>query len=56
MNNPEAEAKRQGLSLESLRMGAVEYRQAAMERGAALVGDPGYVERTLATNLIAVID
>lgn len=44
------------LDLISLRQGAAEYRRLAFAKGAAMPGDPGYVERTLAENVIALVD
>ena len=44
------------LDLRFLRQEAVEYRALAFKKGADTPNDPGYVERTLAENLIAVID
>lgn len=48
--------QRNRIDLAALKLGAKEYRRAAFARGASLVGDPGYVERTLAENVIFLVD
>jgi hypothetical protein len=44
------------LDLVTLRADAVQYRKRAFEKGAVWQRDPGWIERTLAENVIALVD